>query len=92
MRESVLWFGDKMEHKLLANDRKPGWEDLSDVYLLKRLHEEITELEAALGDTSAEAIILECADVANFAMMLADKRRPGPHHRGISENSISKGV
>ena len=49
------------------------WREKND-YLLRRLDEEIAELKAAVYafDASPLAIAREAADVANFAMMLAD--------------------
>ena len=40
--------------------------------LFQRLQEEIIELALALSREDTEAIGEECADVANFAMMIAD--------------------
>lgn len=75
-RESVQWFAEKMEQKLQHNDHKPGWDSLPDSYFVKRAQDELLELAEALArGLSPEAIILECADVSNFVMMLADKKR-----------------
>jgi hypothetical protein len=65
-----------MEKKLRANDHKGGWGGCSKNYLIKRLGDEAEELEVGLFNFyTAEAIIAECADVANFAMMIADNYR-----------------
>lgn len=75
-RESVQWFAEKMEQKLQANDHKPGWNGLPDPYFVKRAQDELMELAEALArGMSSEDVIQECADVANFVMMLADKKR-----------------
>lgn len=83
-RKEVEWFADQMEKKLSQNDHKGGWQNCDFKYLLKRLKEEQTEVEDALklrGTTffgtvlKDKEIIDECADVANFAMMIADKLR-----------------
>ncbi len=75
-RESVPWFSEQMEKKLLANDHKPGWNGLPDPYFVSRAQDELQELAEALArGMSPEDIIQECADVANFCMMLADKKR-----------------
>jgi hypothetical protein len=73
IRESVLRFAELMELTLRLNDYKGGWENEPPRALLKRLKDEVTELEIALDfaeyDVEKEA---ECVDVANFAMMIAD--------------------
>jgi NTP pyrophosphatase (non-canonical NTP hydrolase) len=80
MRESVKWFAEKMEQKLQKHDKKKGpdgWlnEDIS--WLIDRLKEEVNELEEKIFDFDYSEketlkLINECADVANFAMMIAD--------------------
>jgi NTP pyrophosphatase (non-canonical NTP hydrolase) len=60
-----------MESKLAANDHKAGWKGMTVEQVRTRLHEEVEELIHAL--TSREGGVLqEAADVANFAMFLAD--------------------
>jgi len=52
--------------------------------LIRRLKEEMYELELATnhtGDAASETIIREAADVANFAMMIADNERRRIHRR-----------
>ena len=79
-RPAVLAFADAMEHKLRANDHKGGWSECEVEYLLERLRAETKELTAAARDhrfrtlkpAEAEAVLHEAADVANFAMMIAD--------------------
>jgi hypothetical protein len=79
-RWQVRVFADAMERKLQLNDHKGGWEDCSIDYLIKRLRQETTELLAVAGDRDArcltneeaERVRDEAADVANFAMMIAD--------------------
>jgi NTP pyrophosphatase (non-canonical NTP hydrolase) len=63
-----------MEERLSANDHKPGWIGELPSTLLRRLREEADELEIAFnarGHTKGD-ILREAADVANFAMMIAD--------------------
>lgn len=72
---TVLWFASQMEAKLKKNRHKgdqEGWRDCGVSYLMERLHGEFEELTRALSSTDKEDIIAECADVANFAMMIAD--------------------
>lgn len=70
-------FTDAMRAKLIANLYKPGWKGANLAWLLGRLTEETDELANALleprclrGDT--DHVVAEAADVANFAMMIAD--------------------
>jgi NTP pyrophosphatase (non-canonical NTP hydrolase) len=73
-RDEVRWFARQMEARLLANDHKGGWRDCTVEELLQRINDEYLELlEAVNGNPSdIHSIIAECADVANFAMMVAD--------------------
>jgi NTP pyrophosphatase (non-canonical NTP hydrolase) len=74
MRDEVKAFAEIMERELKANDRKPGWKHDDPTALLVRLREEADELEMALTPPVERAaqIAKEAADVANFAMMIAD--------------------
>lgn len=87
-RESVAWFAERMEKKLLANDGKNGWLQCDKTYLTKRLHDELREMinrakdigwsnfnHMPIADRDIEELVDECADIANFAMMIADKAR-----------------
>lgn len=87
LRPEVKWFAEQMELKLRENDDKPGWHD--DLYpdLYRRLEEELQEVRDASMKTGwwddRHKIIGELADVANFAMMLADnlenkRNKPAP--------------
>ena len=60
-----------MRRKMLANMHKGGWRDESVECLLARLREEVDELETVIRD-GGFGIYGEAADVANFAMMVAD--------------------
>lgn len=72
-RPVVAWFSGVMEERLRANDHKGGWSHCSQRFLLARIFEEVFELEAAIENGAIPADIeSEAADVANFAMMLAD--------------------
>lgn len=74
IRPVVLAFALAMERKLRAHDDRPGWKDEPNDYLIARLREEMVELAAALdrGRHVPLDIVGEAADVANFAMMIAD--------------------
>jgi len=71
----VLKFAERMEAKLSMNRHKGdrgGWLAASPEVLLHRLKQELKEMEDAFWKGDAEATANECADVANFAMMIAD--------------------
>jgi len=70
LRQPLAWFANAMEHQLQANDHKTGWQGMTDRQLLNRLKQETTELERAIE--SGKSVVEEAADVANFAMMIAD--------------------
>lgn len=80
VRPEVAAFALAMERKLAANDAKKGkrgWKDHNPHDLLRRVSEEAVEVLHALKDRDLGcgddvAILNECADVANMAMMVAD--------------------
>ena len=77
-RPEVKRFAQEMERQLTENDHKGGWKKCDYLYLMSRLKEETGELHRAiqarfLVNIHAEKLITkEAADVANFAMMIAD--------------------
>lgn len=70
--KAVDWFAGRMAVKLLNNRHKAHWSEADTGYLLDRLVQEVMELRQAIDMETAEDVINECADVANFAMMIAD--------------------
>jgi NTP pyrophosphatase (non-canonical NTP hydrolase) len=72
-RAEIQFFAERMECKLQLNDHKPHWRNLGLDYLMCRLKDEVAELEDAIasGGTRNQRAD-EAADVANFAMMIAD--------------------
>ncbi len=80
----VRMMAEFMQFKLDKNKRKncsimnPNgterkWDDCDVRWLLMRLREEADEIENALNDNESPIeVAKECADVCNFAMMLAD--------------------
>jgi len=62
-----------METKMLLNEHKGGHARLKIDDLMKLLHQEVRELKGAVEDKDYKEVIMECADVANYAMMIADK-------------------
>lgn len=85
--DAVVMFAMFMMEKLRQNSHKAHWSTVDHKYLLRRVHNEYIELMGALSDLYSskdpiknevelrEAIIRECADVANFAMMIADNEQ-----------------
>jgi NTP pyrophosphatase (non-canonical NTP hydrolase) len=72
-RPEVIAFADAMEAKLRANDYKGGWESLTPDWLVARMLQEMGELALAVaGEIGGGEVLYEAADVANFAMMIAD--------------------
>lgn len=63
---------DAMRYKLKKNAHKGRWEDLTIADAIRRLREEVIELEEAASRDSEIEIILEAADVANFALIVAN--------------------
>lgn len=82
-RDAVRWFSHEMEKKLLANDHKgkEGWLSNRCTFntLKIKLEEEYLEVKRILythhTKWGSRNIIGECADIANIAMMIADRFR-----------------
>jgi len=70
--EAVADFAVHMTHKLLLNRHKPHWSNYTNDQLFERVKQETRELLLAIEDDDRKAIVEECADVANFLMMIAD--------------------
>jgi len=68
-----------MKEKLDENIEKgkTGWRDMTADWLYMRLQGEMGELFAELmsANPDPDKVARECADVANFAMMIADRVR-----------------
>ncbi len=83
LRPEVRWFAQEMERQLRANDHKGGWQEMSPFVLGRRLLEEYEELLSACLAAQRtpdrlpfhSSVLEEAADVANFAMMIADVSR-----------------
>ncbi len=73
---SVELFSWLMTNELMKHLDRPGWKHESVFSLFVRLGEEVAELwEAIETHQPKEVIEKEAADVANFAMMIADVYR-----------------
>lgn len=66
----LAWFANAMQKELDNNSHKGGWSSMSQQWLLRRLRQETKELERAIA--KGKNVVEEAADVANFAMMIAD--------------------
>lgn len=76
LRREVAAFAGEMEARLRANEHKGGWQDCASNELLVMLLKEVSELaEALYWRASSNEVRREAADVANFAMMIADPER-----------------
>lgn len=73
-RREVRLFAQLMERRLRENDHKSGWKQDIAPTLFRRLQQETAELDGAIDFGRAVDIVREAADVANFAMMIADVR------------------
>lgn len=72
LMQALEWFKGKQWDKFMRDADKPGWHDENAVWLLARLKEEVAELVKALKGGNDADVAQECADVANFAFMIAD--------------------
>jgi len=72
-RAVVESFAKEMEKQLRANEYKGGWEDCTARHLLDELQRNyIAIISAFLNNDCDGDITRRCANVANFAMMIAD--------------------
>ena len=81
LRPEVQWFAEQMERVLRENDYKGGWHEMTTRELWERVHDECLELRNAVGPVRGSSyihvdhILKESVDIANFAMMMADRVR-----------------
>ena len=74
LRPEVLAFALLMEAQLKRNDYRGGWKDESPTYLGHRIEENMRDLGMISANEDVPGYHRTCADIANFAMMLADNR------------------
>lgn len=65
-------FFDAMIYKLRRNSRKGRFETVSLELALEQLHAEVKELTASPATGSTSEILMEAADVANMALIMAN--------------------
>lgn len=71
-KDDLRRFIDAMVYKLAKNAHKGRWEAMDLAAALGRLRDEVTELDEAIDvKRNMVEILLEAADVANFAMIAA---------------------
>jgi hypothetical protein len=71
-RPEVMAFARLMEQKLRENDHKGHWRGYSLEILERLLREELEKLKRALMYSPPGIVARRAANVANFAMMIAD--------------------
>jgi hypothetical protein len=73
-RKSVMEFAHDMEKQLKVNDHKGSWNREHHEFLLNEIYKNLSKLQVALSkeDKSKDVITIRCANIANFAMMVAD--------------------
>lgn len=64
-------FMDAMVYKLEKNAHKGRWADRGSIDNLELLRKEVAELEEAIHENNLVKVMLESADVANFALIQA---------------------
>lgn len=71
-RLEVRHFATQMERVLREHDYKGGWEDCTVEELFSNLLREVVELHDAIRFGNSD-VLRETCDVANFALMIADR-------------------
>jgi NTP pyrophosphatase (non-canonical NTP hydrolase) len=72
---AVERFSIHMLDKMRKNAHKAHWSTVTQQWLLNRAMDELRELQDAVNEGDPETIVKEAADVANFAMMIADNAK-----------------
>lgn len=78
-------FVDAMVFKLGRNSHKGHWEESRIDDVLRMAMSEIAELREAIKRGNMIEVILEAADVANFALIAASLAIDGRHHETVDE-------
>jgi hypothetical protein len=75
--EQIQWFGGEMEKQMKANHYKGKWENIVDELLIEEMSKNQGRLSEIMGGAPCDPgeYIRRCANIANFAMMIADKSR-----------------
>lgn len=72
--EEVIKFSFDMQMRLLANRAKDVWKRSDENFLFEKMmqHQESLHEELSRANTNKRVITILCADIANYAMMIAD--------------------
>jgi hypothetical protein len=73
LRKEVNWFAHEMEKQLKANEHKPGWSHCPYEFLINELERNLHRIKHS--SVAYSEFRRRCANIANFAMMLADNDR-----------------
>lgn len=95
IRPEVLAFALVMEKKLRVGDLRYGgqsWKTATPQELLRFMRVEDLELRQALATEGREEVTIEAADVANFAMMIADVAGELPIEDAVKGLVVAKGA
>ncbi len=93
VRISVDRFTQEIERNIQAHDEaKPDWQEMDLKVLIAELEGEVQELlqELYRSPWRIRGIVHECADIAAYAMMIADKTAKWSTDRGRSAVVESK--
>lgn len=68
-KEDIRRFLDAMVYKLKVHSKKGKWENLSALACVDRIEGEVGELTEAIDGGNLLEVMMEAADVANYAMI-----------------------
>ena len=88
----IIEFNDAMMYKLKVHQSKGHWEDADLLEMLRRLREEVEELNEATLEGNSIEIMLEAADVANFALIIQWLARHKNGHTNSHADSVGETV
>lgn len=75
VRNELDWFSRQMEQQLQSNEHKGGWQDSTFDFLGQEIVKNLRALREIHTTDDFPALIRRSANIANFAMMIADKVR-----------------
>lgn len=78
IRPEVYKFALLMEARLKRNDHRGGWGNSKPGYFHERIQANLVDLGTHRANSDWEAYRRTCADIGNFAMMLADNAPQPP--------------
>lgn len=73
IRPELGWFAEQMEKQLTENEHKGGWLSSREDYLIAELERSLRRIKSS--NIASVEYTRKCANIANYAMMLADKDR-----------------